>query len=131
MPRQKGICKFYDKTKGYGFISPNEGKGDIYVHYSSIKSPGKGEYKNSGLNNGQEVEFDVEFNDYGGKAVNITSPGKNYLYENTQLNTSISNQGFQPRKTCYTCGADGHFSVHNCYYIYTNFHVLITYYLIS
>lgn len=61
MPR--GTVKWFNAAKGYGFISPAEGGDDVFAHYSAIQMDG---YKT--LNEGQEVEFEVEQGPKGPKA---------------------------------------------------------------
>ena len=61
----KGKVKWFDNKKGYGFIAPEEGN-DIFVHFSSIQGDG---YKT--LEEGQEVEFEVEQGPKGEQAVNV------------------------------------------------------------
>ena len=61
-----GIVKWYDKEKGYGFISCNEGK-DVFAHHSQIKE--KGDEKS--LHEGESVTFDINENEKGPMAVNI------------------------------------------------------------
>ncbi len=63
MPR--GIIKFFNETKGYGFIESDQ-KDNIFVHHSSIKNDG---YKT--LKEGQEVWFDVRDGQRGLEAVNV------------------------------------------------------------
>jgi CspA family cold shock protein len=50
-----GTVKFFNATKGYGFIAPDEGDEDIFVHYSVIQSDG---YRS--LDEGDKVEYEVE-----------------------------------------------------------------------
>ncbi len=50
-----GIVKWFNNTKGFGFIEPAEGGDDIFVHYSSIRGDG---YKT--LNEGQNVTYVAE-----------------------------------------------------------------------
>ena len=50
----KGIVKWFNNQKGYGFITPESGN-DVFVHHSSIQSDG---YKS--LDEGQAVEFEVQ-----------------------------------------------------------------------
>ncbi|MBN1993023.1 MAG: cold-shock protein [Anaerolineae bacterium] len=52
--RIQGTVKWFNATKGYGFIERDEGE-DVFVHYSSIESEG---YRT--LNEGQRVEFTIE-----------------------------------------------------------------------
>ena len=50
-----GTVKFYNSTKGFGFISPDDGGKDAFVHVSAIERAGM-----SGLGEGQKVSYDVE-----------------------------------------------------------------------
>ena len=63
MPR--GIIKFFNENKGYGFIE-SEQKNNIFVHHSAIRKHG---YKT--LREGQEVWFDVKDGQHGLEAVNV------------------------------------------------------------
>ncbi len=51
----KGTVKWFNESKGYGFISNDEGGDDVFVHYSSIMTEG---FRT--LNEGQAVTYDVE-----------------------------------------------------------------------
>jgi len=64
--RRTGTVKWFNGSKGYGFISQENGP-DVFVHFSAIKMDG---YKN--LNEGQKVEFAVEPRDKGLQAVDVT-----------------------------------------------------------
>ncbi len=61
----KGKVKWFSNQKGYGFITPESGD-DVFVHFSAITGEG---YKT--LEEGQEVEFDIQKDDKGEKAVNV------------------------------------------------------------
>jgi len=63
-----GKVKWFNNAKGYGFILPEGGGEDLFVHYSSIQMDG---YKT--LKAGQDVEFDVLEGPKGFHAVNIRS----------------------------------------------------------
>ena len=62
----KGKVKWFDNKKGYGFITPENGK-DVFVHHTAIQGDG---YKT--LEEGQEVEFDVVQGPKGEQAANVT-----------------------------------------------------------
>ena len=62
---QKGIVKWFDNSKGYGFISRDSG-GDVFVHHSAIQGDG---FKS--LQEGQKVEFEVTKGPKGEQAVNV------------------------------------------------------------
>ncbi len=61
-----GIVKWFSNSKGYGFISPDEGGEDVFAHFSAIEMEG---YKS--LNEGQKVEFDISDGPKGLQASNI------------------------------------------------------------
>jgi cold shock protein len=63
---EKGTVKWFDSTKGYGFIKRENGN-DVFVHFKSINGDG---YKT--LNEGDEVEFEVQEASKGPQAVNVT-----------------------------------------------------------
>jgi cold shock protein len=61
-----GTVKWFNGSKGYGFISRESGP-DVFVHYSAIQSEG---FRN--LDEGQKVEFEVEQGQKGPQATNVT-----------------------------------------------------------
>jgi Cold shock proteins len=61
----KGTVKWFSEQKGYGFIEQEDGK-DIFVHYSSINTPG---FKT--LSEGDQVTYDVEDGERGPVAKNV------------------------------------------------------------
>jgi len=61
----KGTVKWFNDTKGYGFITPEEGN-DVFVHHSSIQGEG---FKS--LREGEEVEFEITQDPKGEKAANV------------------------------------------------------------
>ena len=61
----KGKVKWFSNQKGYGFITPESGN-DVFVHHSAIQGDG---YKT--LEEGQEVEFEIQKDEKGEKAVNV------------------------------------------------------------
>ena len=62
----KGTVKFFNGTRGFGFISPEDGSKDVFVHISAVEQSGL-----SGLEEGQTVSFDIEPDARGPKAVNL------------------------------------------------------------
>jgi CspA family cold shock protein len=63
---QKGKVKWFNADKGFGFITGNDGK-DVFVHFKSIVGDG---YRS--LEDGQEVEYEVEETDKGLQARNVS-----------------------------------------------------------
>ena len=63
-----GTVKWFDATKGFGFISPEDGGKDVFVHHSSINGDG---FKT--LAEGQRVDYDVKDGQKGPAAVNVTA----------------------------------------------------------
>lgn len=61
----KGKVKWFSNQKGYGFITPENGK-DVFVHHSAIQGDG---YKS--LDEGQEVEFEIKEGPKGEQAANV------------------------------------------------------------
>jgi CspA family cold shock protein len=67
--RMKGTVKWFNGAKGYGFIE-REGGEDVFVHYSAIRGEG---FKN--LEEGQNVEFDLEQDQKGWRAADVVVVG--------------------------------------------------------
>ena len=65
MTRTNGTVKWFNNTKGYGFISQDSGA-DVFVHYSAIQEKG---YRS--LREGEQVEFDVKVGPRGPQAENV------------------------------------------------------------
>jgi len=63
-----GSVKWFNETKGFGFISPTDGSKDVFVHFSAIKNDG---FKT--LQEGQQVSFSVENGQKGPTAVNVVA----------------------------------------------------------
>jgi CspA family cold shock protein len=66
-----GTVKWFSRVKGYGFISPDGGEKDVFVHFSAISGDG---YRN--LEEGQRVEFSIEDSPKGPQAANVVDLGK-------------------------------------------------------
>ena len=64
---EQGTVKWFDNTKGYGFVSRENGGKDVFVHHTAIEGTG---YKS--LDEGQRVQFDVTQGPKGDQAVNVS-----------------------------------------------------------
>ncbi|MBL7013657.1 MAG: cold shock domain-containing protein [Candidatus Marinimicrobia bacterium] len=63
---KQGIVKEYDRTKGFGFVTSDDGE-DYFVHVSGLRE----HLKKQGLRVGQRVSFDIDFGMKGDKAINV------------------------------------------------------------
>ena len=61
-----GTVKFFNTSKGFGFISPEGGGKDVFVHASAVEAAGL-----RTLNEGQKVSFDIQPDARGSKAANL------------------------------------------------------------
>ena len=59
----QGTVKWFNSQKGYGFIQPDDGSKDVFVHISAVERAGM-----HGLNDGQKVSFDLEADRRTGKS---------------------------------------------------------------
>lgn len=57
-----GTVKFFNAQKGYGFIAPEDGSKDVFVHVTALERAGL-----SGLDDGQKVNFETAMDDRSGK----------------------------------------------------------------
>ena len=68
--RTKGTVKWFNDAKGFGFITPEDGQKDCFVHHTAIQAEGF-----RSLQEGQHVEFDVVQGKKGPAAENVTPIG--------------------------------------------------------
>lgn len=62
-----GTVKFFKTDKGYGFITPEDGSRDVFVHVSAVQSSGL-----TSISEGQRLNFEVQQDTRGPKAVNLS-----------------------------------------------------------
>jgi CspA family cold shock protein len=65
--RVTGVVKWFNNSKGYGFIAPDDGGKDVFVHYSAIQETGG--YRS--LDEGDHVELSIEEGEKGPQAANV------------------------------------------------------------
>ena len=61
-----GVVKFFNDARGFGFIAPEDGSKDIFVHISAVEQAGL-----SHLTEGQKLSFEIQTEARGPKAVNL------------------------------------------------------------
>jgi len=62
-----GTVKWFNPKKGFGFIAPDEGGNDLFVHHTEINTEGY-----ASLNDGQKVEFEIGEGEKGPRATKVT-----------------------------------------------------------
>ena len=75
-----GVVKWFSENKGYGYISPDGGGGDVFVHSTGIKGA-----EGQSLQEGQRVEFEIIQGQKGPQAGNVTP-----IAENGQVQNQVS-----------------------------------------
>ena len=65
-PMTIGTVKFFNTSKGFGFISPDDGGKDVFVHATAVEAAGM-----RSLSEGQKVSFDIQPDARGSKAANL------------------------------------------------------------
>ncbi|XP_073149035.1 cold shock domain-containing protein 3-like isoform X3 [Henckelia pumila] len=108
--RSKGVVTKFNDQKGYGFIKPDEGGEDLFVHQTAVKSDG---FRT--LREGQIVEFTIILEGDKTKAVDVTAPGGGPIRRGSDRNLrggAVGGYGSRDRRNgggeCYNCGEFGH-----------------------
>ncbi|TYI41211.1 hypothetical protein ES332_A01G003900v1 [Gossypium tomentosum] len=112
--RVTGKVKWFTDQRGFGFITPDDGGEELFVHQSSIRSDGF-----RILADGEEVEFVIDSSEGGRtKAVDVTGPHGNPVRGTTRSGRSGGGGGFGGRGRrggyggggggCFKCGEMGH-----------------------
>ncbi|HDK5042665.1 TPA: cold shock-like protein CspC [Salmonella enterica] len=78
MAKIKGQVKWFNESKGFGFITPADGSKDVFVHFSAIQGNGfktlaEGQNVEFEIQDGQNVEFEIQDGQKGPAAVNVTA----------------------------------------------------------
>ncbi|XP_055702099.1 protein lin-28 homolog [Phlebotomus papatasi] len=93
---RRGKCKWFNVTKGWGFITPDDGGPDIFVHQSVIQMSGF-----RSLGDAEEVEFECKMSEKGLEATRVTGPS----FEDCQGSNFRPTTKRRYRKMrCYNCG---------------------------
>ncbi|KAK9888794.1 hypothetical protein WA026_001018 [Henosepilachna vigintioctopunctata] len=94
--RRPGKCKWFNVAKGWGFITPNDGGQDVFVHQSVIQMNGF-----RSLGDEEEVEFECQVSDKGLEATKVTGPQSN---DCRGSNRRPAGKKRLRKLRCYNCG---------------------------
>jgi CspA family cold shock protein len=99
-----GTVKFFNAAKGFGFIAPDDGAADVFVHASALERAGL-----SGLNEGDQVSFEVEQDRRSGKlaAVDVQVTGQGAGGRSRPPSDRPARGGFQRERESFGGGGGG------------------------
>ena len=66
----EGTVKWFNRSRGFGFITPSDGSADVFAHFSQIQGTGK-----RSLSEGQRVQFEITQGDRGPRAIDVKVVG--------------------------------------------------------
>jgi protein lin-28 len=93
MPKITGKVKWFNVKKGYGFITPDSGGDDIFVHQTAIHAEGFRSLKEE-----EPVEFEISDNGGKSKAVEVTGPGGAYVQGAPRRSSRGPRPGYRGKK---------------------------------
>ncbi|XP_052088853.1 protein lin-28 homolog isoform X2 [Mytilus californianus] len=104
--RKRGRCKWFNVAKGWGFITPDDGSQDVFVHQSVIHKAGF-----RSLDDGEEVEFEAKPSGLGVEATFVAGPGGSECKGSSRR--PLSRKKFKKIR-CYNCGDFGNHIASKC-----------------
>ncbi|KAL5009616.1 hypothetical protein ScPMuIL_011921, partial [Solemya velum] len=104
--RRRGRCKWFNVAKGWGFITPDDGSQDVFVHQSVIHKSGF-----RSLADDEEVEFECKPSDKGVEATFVCGPGGTECRGSDRR--PMSRKKFRKIR-CYNCGDFGNHIAAKC-----------------
>ncbi|VDM98362.1 unnamed protein product [Thelazia callipaeda] len=102
-----GTCKWFNVLRGYGFITPDDGGDDIFVHQSSLFMDGF-----RSLDTGERVRFDIRIRNKGKEAVKVTSAEPDGKLRGSSIKPFGKSKSHYIR--CYKCGLFGNHIAAKC-----------------
>ncbi|XP_062620116.1 protein lin-28 homolog isoform X1 [Saccostrea cucullata] len=105
--RRRGRCKWFNVAKGWGFVTPDDGAQDVFVHQSVVHKAGF-----RSLDDGEEVEFESKPSDKGVEATFVCGPSGTECRGSSRR--PLSRKKFRKISRCYNCGDFGNHIAAKC-----------------